>query len=252
MVFRWTQEQSFILLLGIAPDASELTLWLSNGGRPPTVPPATVELAWGDRVLGTVTPEDAVRPYRFELPRDLVAEAAASPDPIRLRVRVPTWRPSADPRRQRHSRPGRDGHARDGAMRADRHERPALAHQVERWALGNTARTLVAIGAVMLVAYWTAALVFPKRGGRMVVGDATHHFVQLRSIVFDRDLRFRNEYVRLYELSSDDVAGTEWIFTDLTATGRVRNYMPIGPALLWAPLYLARSARPKCCSRPSV
>jgi hypothetical protein len=91
----------------------------------------------------------------------------------------------------------------------------------------------------MLVAYWTAALVFPKRGGRMVVGDATHHFVQLRSIVFDRDLRFRNEYVRLYELSSDDVAGTEWIFTDLTATGRVRNYMPIGPALLWAPLYLA-------------
>jgi hypothetical protein len=95
MVFRWTREQSFILLLGIAPDASELTLWLSNGGRPPTVPPATVELAWGDRMLGTVTPEDAVRPYRFELPRDLVAEAAASPDPIRLRVRVPTWRPSA-------------------------------------------------------------------------------------------------------------------------------------------------------------
>jgi hypothetical protein len=95
MTFRWTGEQSFVLLLGIAPDASELTMWLSNGGRPPSAPPAQVEVAIGDRLLGTAVPEDEVRPYRFPLPADLVTEAAASPDPIRLRLRVPTWKPSA-------------------------------------------------------------------------------------------------------------------------------------------------------------
>ena len=89
----------------------------------------------------------------------------------------------------------------------------------------------------MLVAYLAAMILLPKPGGRVVFGDATHHFVQLRSIVFDRDLDFRNEYVRIYGLTRRE-PGTEWIFTDLTPTGRVRNYMPVGPALLWAPLYL--------------
>jgi hypothetical protein len=51
-------------------------------------------------------------------------------------------------------------------------------------------------------------------------------------------LNFQNEYMRLYRLTNDKTPGTEWIFTDLTPTGHVRNYMPIGPALLWAPLYL--------------
>jgi hypothetical protein len=94
------------------------------------------------------------------------------------------------------------------------------------------------IGALLLAAYVLGTSVFfRKPDGRVVFGDATHHFVQLRSIVFDRDLQFRNEYVRLYRLTGDE-GGTEWIFSDLTPTGHVRNYMPIGPALLWAPLYV--------------
>lgn len=98
-------------------------------------------------------------------------------------------------------------------------------------------RIIIGIGALFMAAYLTAILGFPKSGGRIVFGDATHHFVQLRSLVFDRDLQFQNEYMRLYGLA-EPVPGTEFIFSELTPTGHVRNYMPIGPAILWAPLYL--------------
>lgn len=98
---------------------------------------------------------------------------------------------------------------------------------------------MLACGVVMLGVYLLAASVlFRKPDGRVVFGDATHHFVQLRSLVFDRDLQFQNEYVRLYRLQGGE-PDTEWIYRDLTRTGHVRNYMPIGPALLWAPLYVA-------------
>lgn len=99
---------------------------------------------------------------------------------------------------------------------------------------------IFATGVVLLTAYVAATVAMPKPDGRVVVGDATHYFVQLRSLVYDRDLDFHNEYVRLYGLDGY-VPGTEWIYHDLTSTGRVRNYMPIGPALLWAPLYVLLS-----------
>lgn len=102
-------------------------------------------------------------------------------------------------------------------------------------------RVIGGIGALLLVAYLSALVLFPKPNGRVIIGDAVHHFVQLRSIVFDRDLQFRNEYVRVYGLTGSE-PGTEWIFTDLTETGHVRNYMPVGPALLWAPVYIASAA----------
>lgn len=100
---------------------------------------------------------------------------------------------------------------------------------------------IIAVGALLLTAHLTAMVLMPKPGGRVVTGDATHHFVQLRSLVYDRDLNFRNEYMRIYQLEAAG-PGTEWVFTELTPTGRVRNYMPVGPALLWAPIYLLLSA----------
>lgn len=99
---------------------------------------------------------------------------------------------------------------------------------------------ILTTGALLLGAYLTAMTAMPKADGRVVFGDATHHFVQLRSLVYDRDLHFRNEYLRLYNLDAY-VPGTEWIYTDLTPTGHLRNYMPVGPALLWAPLYVLLS-----------
>jgi hypothetical protein len=109
-------------------------------------------------------------------------------------------------------------------------------------ATDRSARLVIAgTGACLLLAYVTAMLLFPKPSGRIVVGDAVHHFVQLRSAVFDQDLHFQNEYARIYGVDGHE-SGTEWIFRNLTTTGHVRNYMPVGPALLWAPAYLAAAA----------
>jgi hypothetical protein len=92
-MYRWTQGVSYVLLQGLDAGAEQVTVWMSNGGRPRTLPPATVEVSLADRVLGTATPIDAVQPFVFPLPSDLVRALAAAGDPVRLRLRVPTWNP---------------------------------------------------------------------------------------------------------------------------------------------------------------
>jgi hypothetical protein len=95
LVYRWTGPQSFILLMGLPPAARELTVWMSDGGRPASAPPALVEVALDDEVLGTTTVTGTVQPYSFALPPALVERLAAAQDPVRLRLRVPTWNPAA-------------------------------------------------------------------------------------------------------------------------------------------------------------
>src|SRR5262249_34103028 len=56
--------------------------------------------------------------------------------------------------------------------------------------------TIAAIGLLFVLAYGAALVALAKPGGRIVMGDALGHYVQLRSIVFDHDLQFRNEYAR--------------------------------------------------------
>jgi hypothetical protein len=107
---------------------------------------------------------------------------------------------------------------------------------VVRWLERRVGLIIVAIGCVFAAAYLASLAIFPKPGGRVVVGDALHHYVQLRSAVFDRDLHFRNEYVRMYRLHGDE-PGTEWVYEG-TVTGYVRNLMPVGPAIVWAPAFL--------------
>jgi hypothetical protein len=82
-----------VLLQGMSPDARELTIWMSNGGRPRNAPPATVEVSLDNQLLGNATPVDPLRPYSFALPADLVQRIAAADDPARLSLRVPTWNP---------------------------------------------------------------------------------------------------------------------------------------------------------------
>lgn len=100
--------------------------------------------------------------------------------------------------------------------------------------------TIAAIGLLFALAYGASLVALPKRDGRIVVGDAVHHYVQLRSAVFDGDLHFRNEYVRIYNLRGGE-PDTDWVYGS-TPTGHVRNYMPVGPALVWAPAYLSVAA----------
>jgi hypothetical protein len=93
--YRWTTGQSFVALPGIPATATQIVVWMSSGGRPSQAPAPVVEVALDDHVLGTATPVDNVQPYTFALPPALAARAAARTDPARLRLRVPTWSPSA-------------------------------------------------------------------------------------------------------------------------------------------------------------
>lgn len=109
-----------------------------------------------------------------------------------------------------------------------------------RWLERHVGLAVATLACLFSAAYLTSLVIFPKPGGRVVVGDALHHYVQLRSAVFDRDLHFRNEYIRMYGLRGDE-PGTEWVF-ERTATGHVRNLMPVGPAIVWAPAFLLVTA----------
>jgi hypothetical protein len=96
---------------------------------------------------------------------------------------------------------------------------------------------IAGLGALFLGAYVASLIFLPKADGRIVVGDAVHHFVQLRSAVYDGDLDFANDYAALYGFDLNSAEGRAWVEPRLTPTGRVRNFMPVGPAVVWAPLY---------------
>lgn len=103
-------------------------------------------------------------------------------------------------------------------------------------------KTIALIGVLFAAAYTLGLILLAKPDGRIVIGDAMHEYVQLRSAVFDRDLRFTNEYLRLYGLTPETVdEETRWI-VDTNETGHVKNLMPVGPALLWAPAFLITTA----------
>jgi hypothetical protein len=102
-------------------------------------------------------------------------------------------------------------------------------------------RTIAAIALIFLCAYGASLIVLAKPDGRIVFGDALHHYVQLRSAVFDRDVKFTNEYLRLYGPGAGQDSETDWI-VKTNASGHIRNYMPVGPAILWGPLFLLAAA----------
>jgi hypothetical protein len=108
----------------------------------------------------------------------------------------------------------------------------AWVNRIER----TPGATIALIGAVFACAYGASLVFFPKPNGRIVIGDAVHYYVYLRSLIFDGDLQFHNEYVRLYGLThrGPEVA---WVYDPLPS-GYIRNVMPIGTAIAWAPLYL--------------
>ena len=98
--------------------------------------------------------------------------------------------------------------------------------------------TLTIIAVVFAVAYAASLILIPKPDGRIIMGDAVHHYVPVRSLVFDRDLHLRNEYLRVYKFRGDEPEAT-WL-SETTPTGHVRSYMPVGPGLVWAPAFPAR------------
>lgn len=90
---------------------------------------------------------------------------------------------------------------------------------------------LVALGLAFLLS-------LPAVTTRFYASDEIEYFAYLRSLWFDRDLSFENEYRYFYERGIAQGAGFHATFLEATtATGLRINYAPIGSAILWAPFY---------------
>ncbi len=79
------------------------------------------------------------------------------------------------------------------------------------------------IASAYIIGFFAHALYLKKT----VYGDGVYYYSWLRSVVIDHDVRFTNEYAHL--------GGGQ----PKTALGTVGNKYSIGPAILWAPGYIA-------------
>jgi hypothetical protein len=91
-------------------------------------------------------------------------------------------------------------------------------------------------------AAWALILAFavslPAVTTRIYASDEIEYFAFLRSLWFDHDLSFENEYQYFYERGIARAWGFHKTFLEeRSATGLRFNFGTIGPALLWAPMY---------------
>ena len=92
---------------------------------------------------------------------------------------------------------------------------------------------------------WQALVVIfvlslPAVTTRLYASDEIQYFAFLRSLWFDHDLSFENEYRYFYDQNIARAFGFHETFLELrTATGLRYNFGTIGSAILWAPFYAA-------------
>jgi hypothetical protein len=73
---------------------------------------------------------------------------------------------------------------------------------------------------------------------RIYASDEVQYFSYLRSLWFDRDVSFENEYEHYYDAGITRNAGFHETFLERTTeAGRRINFATIGCAILWAPFY---------------
>lgn len=78
---------------------------------------------------------------------------------------------------------------------------------------------------------------------RFYASDEIEYFAYLRSVWFDRDLSFDNEYRYFYDRNIARAHFFKETFLDAeTATGLRRNFAPVGSAVLWSPFYALTDA----------
>jgi hypothetical protein len=96
--------------------------------------------------------------------------------------------------------------------------------------------TMRDLGVVAIVAVMT----LPLLTTRLYASDEIQYFSYLRSLWFDRDLSFDNEYRALLARGvSVDSGFAETNLALVTDTGLRPNFGTIGSAILWAPFYAA-------------
>lgn len=83
-----------------------------------------------------------------------------------------------------------------------------------------------------------ALISLPAVTTRIYASDEVQYFAFLRSLAFDGDLSFQNEYEHFYDAGAGGTGFRETFLAErFTAAGRRINFGTIGPALLWAPFY---------------
>ena len=83
----------------------------------------------------------------------------------------------------------------------------------------------------------------PAVTARLYSSDEVQYFSYLRSLYFDRDLSFENEYRYFYDNNVARSAAFHETFLEReTAAGRRVNYGTLGAPLLWSPFYAAADA----------
>lgn len=91
-------------------------------------------------------------------------------------------------------------------------------------------------GTLALVLLFIVSL--PAVTSRLYASDEIEYFAYLRSLWFDHDLSFENEYRHFYDRDIARAWGFHETFLEqTTGTGLRPNFGTIGSALLWAPMY---------------
>jgi hypothetical protein len=95
-------------------------------------------------------------------------------------------------------------------------------------------------------------LSLPAVTPRLYSSDEVEYFSYLRSLWFDHDLSFDNEYPHFYDAGITRSDGFHETFLErTTATGRRLNFGTIGCAILWAPFYAAGDAVARVTGAPA-
>jgi uncharacterized membrane protein YuzA (DUF378 family) len=94
--------------------------------------------------------------------------------------------------------------------------------------------------AVLLLVF---LVTLPAVTTRIYSSDEVQYFSYLRSLWFDRDVSFENEYRWFYERNIAQTPDFHVAFLELeTPTGRRINFATMGSALLWGPFYAVADA----------
>lgn len=125
---------------------------------------------------------------------------------------------------------------------------PTVARQLRAWYRARDSFLQYAPGDPgMLILVVLFVLLLPLSTPRIYATDEVQYYAYLRSLYFDGDLNFRNEYTYFARIGQSN--GDPAIYNALLlehasdppinpATGLLRNVAPIGSAMLWSPGYL--------------
>jgi hypothetical protein len=101
-----------------------------------------------------------------------------------------------------------------------------------------------------LVVAFTISL--PAVTPRIYASDEIQYFSYLRSLWFDRDVSFENEYQYFFERNIGRGEGFHATFLEqYTEAGRRPSFATIGSALLWSPFYLAGDLAARATGAPT-